>query len=47
MPLLITYLSKSEATAGHLAEKVSTWQTVNKGDSGRAGGEEAAGVTPC
>lgn len=31
-------LSKSEATVGHLGEKVSNWQTVNKGDSGRAGG---------
>lgn len=30
---------------GHLGEKVSTWQTVNKGDSGRAAGEQAAGVT--
>lgn len=47
VPLLITYLSKSEATVGHEGEKVSTWQTVNKGDSGRAGGEEAAGVKPC
>lgn len=47
VPLLITYLSKFEATAGHLGEKVSTWQTVSKGDSGRAAGEEAAGVKPC
>lgn len=44
MPRLITYLSKSDATVGHVGKKVSTWQTVNKGDSGRAGEEEAAGV---
>ena len=28
-------------------QKFSTWQTVNKGDSGRAGGEKAAGVKLC
>lgn len=44
VPLLITYLSKSKATVGHLGETVATWQTVNKGDSGRAGGKEAPGV---
>lgn len=46
VPLFLTYLSKSEATEGHFGEKISTWQTVNKGDSGRAEEQEAAGVKP-
>lgn len=44
---LCSSLTSANLRLGHFGEKVSTWQTVNKGDSGRAEGEEAAGVKPC